>query len=208
MINLYKILGIKKSDNKTTIKKAYHKLSKIHHPDTGGDAEKFKMIDKAYKILIDDDKRKRYDKGENVDSILRSKNDNNEEIKIINDIFFQLMEKQNSENVNIIEQIDESIDLNISNVSKTILELSTSIGNYKTFLKKLKHKNKKNNLMIQISNGHIIIKNKKLEIFKNKKNNLEKAKKLIKDYDYDIVEEIKFIVNSFSSAITGGDFII
>lgn len=73
MINLYEILGVKKTDNKTTIKKAYRNLSKKYHSDTGGNAEQFQMIDKAYKILIDPKKKARYDKGESVDSILKSK---------------------------------------------------------------------------------------------------------------------------------------
>ena len=39
-MNLYKILGIDKKADDETIKKAYRKLSKIHHPDVGGSKEK------------------------------------------------------------------------------------------------------------------------------------------------------------------------
>lgn len=35
------------------IKRAFHKLAHIHHPDKGGDAEKFKKISHAYQILKD-----------------------------------------------------------------------------------------------------------------------------------------------------------
>ena len=45
------------------IKKAYHKLSRTHHPDKGGDEEKFKLIQEAFECLKDPDKRKLYDAG-------------------------------------------------------------------------------------------------------------------------------------------------
>ena len=33
-----------------------------HHPDRGGDEEKFKEINAAYEVLSDENKRKTYDK--------------------------------------------------------------------------------------------------------------------------------------------------
>ena len=59
--SLYDILGVTKSDSCTAIKKAYLKLARIHHPDKGGDAEKFKEITKASDILTDEKKRQIYD---------------------------------------------------------------------------------------------------------------------------------------------------
>ena len=59
--SLYDILGVSKSDTCTAIKKAYLKLARIHHPDKGGDAEKFKEITKASDILTDEKKRQMYD---------------------------------------------------------------------------------------------------------------------------------------------------
>ena len=44
------------------IKKAYRRLSRVHHPDKGGDEHKFKEINAAYEILSDPDKREAYDK--------------------------------------------------------------------------------------------------------------------------------------------------
>ena len=59
--SLYDTLGVSKSDTCTAIKKAYLKLTRIHHPDKGGDAEKFKEITKASDILTDERKRRIYD---------------------------------------------------------------------------------------------------------------------------------------------------
>ncbi len=57
----YKVLGVEKTANKAEIKKAYRNLAKKHHPDKGGDAEKFKEINEAYEVLSDDKKRAQYD---------------------------------------------------------------------------------------------------------------------------------------------------
>jgi DnaJ family protein A protein 2 len=60
-MNLYEALGLTKTANSQQIREAYKSLVRKEHPDKGGDAEKFKKIQKAYDILGDDDKRARYD---------------------------------------------------------------------------------------------------------------------------------------------------
>jgi len=59
---LYKILGVDKNATDREIKKAFKKAALKHHPDRGGDAEKFKEVEKAKQILTDPHKRKLYDK--------------------------------------------------------------------------------------------------------------------------------------------------
>eukprot|EP01083_Nonionella_stella_P152667 489677_1 len=58
---LYETLEVSKDADAKEIKKSYRRLSRIHHPDKGGDEHKFKEISAAYEILSDDDKRKLYD---------------------------------------------------------------------------------------------------------------------------------------------------
>jgi len=59
----YNLLGVDKNSDKTTIKKAYHKLAVKCHPDKGGDPDKFKSIAEAFEVLSDPDKKKLYDSG-------------------------------------------------------------------------------------------------------------------------------------------------
>ena len=58
---LYDLLGVSKGASAAEIKKAYRKMAVKHHPDKGGDEQKFKEISAAYEVLSDDEKRQLYD---------------------------------------------------------------------------------------------------------------------------------------------------
>ncbi|HHO75298.1 MAG TPA: J domain-containing protein, partial [Deltaproteobacteria bacterium] len=61
----YRILGVSFDATPVEIKKAYRRLALRFHPDVSTDAadseERFRNITQAYGVLIDPDKRKRYD---------------------------------------------------------------------------------------------------------------------------------------------------
>lgn len=62
----YQTLGVAKDAEQNEIKKAYRKLARKYHPDVNpGDAsaeERFKVINEAYEVLSDAEKRKKYDR--------------------------------------------------------------------------------------------------------------------------------------------------
>jgi DnaJ-class molecular chaperone len=57
----YEELELSVRCTKDEIKKSFKRLAMIHHPDKGGNEEKFKKISQAYETLSDDQKRKEYD---------------------------------------------------------------------------------------------------------------------------------------------------
>lgn len=64
----FDILQIPSTATKSEVKKAYHKLSIIHHPDKeGGDEKTFVKLTKAYKALTHDEARKNWEKYGNPD---------------------------------------------------------------------------------------------------------------------------------------------
>lgn len=64
----FDILNIPSTATKSEVKKAYHKLSIIYHPDKEtGDEKTFVKLTKAYKALTDDDARKNWEKYGNPD---------------------------------------------------------------------------------------------------------------------------------------------
>jgi DnaJ-class molecular chaperone len=61
MSDHYKTLGVAKNATPDEIKKAYRKLASQHHPDKGGDKNKFQEVQSAYDVLSDPQKRNEYD---------------------------------------------------------------------------------------------------------------------------------------------------
>ncbi|MCD8316091.1 MAG: DnaJ domain-containing protein [Eggerthellaceae bacterium] len=57
----YESLGVSRTASPEEIKKAFRKLARTHHPDAGGDEDKFKEINEAYEVLSDPKKRELYD---------------------------------------------------------------------------------------------------------------------------------------------------
>ena len=60
--NLYKELGLKQNATKNEIKSSYRYLVKQHHPDAGGEKERFLAIQNAWEILSDPIKKEEYDR--------------------------------------------------------------------------------------------------------------------------------------------------
>jgi len=60
-MDYYAVLGVNKNATPDEIKKAYRKLASQHHPDKGGDTNKFQEIQTAYDTLSDPQKRQMYD---------------------------------------------------------------------------------------------------------------------------------------------------
>jgi len=60
----YRILGVDRKADDKTVKSAYRRLARKHHPDVAkrkDSADRFKEINEAYEVLSDPEKRRRYD---------------------------------------------------------------------------------------------------------------------------------------------------
>src|SRR5690348_4483106 len=82
---LYDILGVSEDADTATLKKAYRDLARRFHPDKGGNPEKFKEVDAAYKILSDENMRKIYDITGSIDP--KVSNVNIHDFDIFNHLF-------------------------------------------------------------------------------------------------------------------------
>jgi molecular chaperone DnaJ len=69
-MDLYIVLGIQRGASPGEIKRAYRRLARRYHPDINpGDREaaaRFRQILDAYEVLIDPDRRRRYDSGQTM----------------------------------------------------------------------------------------------------------------------------------------------
>ena len=66
----YEVLAIPNDADEGLIRKSYRKLALQHHPDKGGSAEDFRLIQEAYETLSDPVERRWYD--DNRESILKN----------------------------------------------------------------------------------------------------------------------------------------
>jgi curved DNA-binding protein CbpA len=61
-MNLYQELELSPNCSQEDIKRQYRTMAHQHHPDRGGDAERFKRISLAYEVLSDPARRQEYDR--------------------------------------------------------------------------------------------------------------------------------------------------
>jgi curved DNA-binding protein CbpA len=62
----YRVLGILPTATDDVVRAVYRALAKKHHPDTGGDAERFREISEAYTVLTDPVKRREFDRSHDI----------------------------------------------------------------------------------------------------------------------------------------------
>ena len=77
--NFYEELGLEKNAAKSEIKSSYRSLVKKHHPDAGGEKERFLAIQNAWETLNDPIKKAEYDKNFSSSSSFDLLNENWEE---------------------------------------------------------------------------------------------------------------------------------
>ena len=61
MPNLYDTLGVRSNATADEIKRAYRRMASQHHPDKGGDKNRFQEIQQAHDTLSDANRRAAYD---------------------------------------------------------------------------------------------------------------------------------------------------
>lgn len=61
MKDYYQILGVPRNASDDDIKKAFRRQAMQHHPDRGGDQNRFQEINEAYAVLSDPQRRAEYD---------------------------------------------------------------------------------------------------------------------------------------------------
>jgi curved DNA-binding protein CbpA len=106
-MDLYKEMGLPKDASTQEIKQAYRTLCHKHHPDKGGNEDKFNDVAKAYAVLSNPDKRTRYDNGESPDAI----NDNVANLNAeLSKLFFEIIAKHpNVDQIDIFEKMDSTL---------------------------------------------------------------------------------------------------
>ena len=59
----YALLGVSRAATKHEVQKVWRQVARLHHPDKGGDVERFHLLQAAVEVLLDSDLRAIYDHG-------------------------------------------------------------------------------------------------------------------------------------------------
>jgi len=181
-MNPYKILGVIKEATKSEIKKAFRKKAKSMHPDKGGKPEEFIKINIAYNVLVNSERRKRYDDTGDYDSV----KDNNA------DIYNSLCQ--------LFDLIISRIDYKFSDVfGKMKYEIDSKISEEKRMIKKYKKekdiiKDVKNRILKDNENSlHIFLVNAMENKYSSMNKNIAISELKIEEYKK-MIELLKGLV--------------
>ncbi len=204
MKNLYDILEVKKSSKKDKIKSSYRSKSKIHHPDKGGKPEEFHLITTAYKILMDDDKRSRYDAGENVDDILKAAiSDEQKAQNLLMQMFCGIIVNADIKKQNIIKLMRNNLESGIGEVELAMKNEKSKIKKFEEAIKRLKIL-KGNNIFKDSVMSQIDTISRVISHYESKKKEFTDALNILKNFDYEFEKEPEIVFNGFSDFIRSG----
>jgi len=138
---LYDDLAVDKKSTSDQIKKAFRKKAKQTHPDNGGKSDEFRTIAKAYNILSDEEKRKRYDNGENPDNINQSNTHEQQVMSTVLGIFNNIVD-QNIDYIhnNLFDIIRQTLQANEEKAKIDKNKNQKNIKRYNDILKRIKKK--------------------------------------------------------------------
>ena len=179
--NLYDELELSPNCTVSDIKHQYRTLAQIHHPDKGGDEEKFKRIKLAYEILSDPITRAHYDStGEHYD-----------DVSITNEVFNRLSVMIEHFTNQINPELDDLIlrmKLDIHQAQQqsntAIGEITNNIRKLNVISKKIKLKNDGENLLKSFVEKSISKKQIDLDNYKRTLLVFDKMLDVLENYHY------------------------
>jgi curved DNA-binding protein CbpA len=169
------------------IKAQYRALAMIHHPDKGGDEEKFKLIKEAYEILSDPIRRKGYDMSGDAESNLQIRNSALDHIaQMVN----QIVPEFDSEQGDLIA----SMHLEVTKIRQSMFENINICNKYLENLNKvivrINAKHNKQNILLELVQKQIDHRKREHEDFTKRIQICDLEIEILKDYEYGLVERI------------------
>lgn len=187
---LYDELELPTNCTSEDIKQKFRTLAQIHHPDKGGDEEKFKRIKTAYETLSDPKKRAQYDStGEYYSDISIE----NEVLTRLNNMISQFTQQINPEFDDLILKMKVDIYHAQHGVNNNIAECNNTIRKLNVISKKIKLKKEGENLLKSLVEG-------KIKFVENELSNLNRTL-LVFERMLEILEEYHFSLEEWQLLI-------
>ena len=178
--------------NDEEIKLKYRHFANIHHPDKGGDEEKFKRIKEAYEILSDPIRRKAYEISGDAETNLQIRN---AALDHIAQMMGQIVPQFNSEADDLFAIMRQEVN----NIRQGMVENTNVCVGYMANLQKViarvNAKHDKQNIMIEILQKQIDFRNREHEDFAQRIKICDLEIEILKDYEYGLIERIQLPEN-------------
>jgi curved DNA-binding protein CbpA len=189
---LYDELELPRNCTSDEIKQKFRILAQIHHPDKGGDEEKFKRIKTAYETLSDPQKRAHYD----------STGEQYENVSIDNEVLTRLANMISYHTQQINPEIDDlilkmKVDIYQARdkVNQSIEECNTTIRKLNVIAKKIKLKKEGENLLKSLVESKINFVQNELTNHKRTLIVFEKMLEVLEEYHFSL-EEWQLLIQS------------
>jgi len=170
------------------IKLKYRHFANIHHPDKGGDEEKFKRIKEAYEILSDPIRRKAYEISGDAETNLQIRN---AALDHIAQMMGQIVPQFNSEADDLFAIMRQEVN----NIRQGMIENTNVCVGYMANLQKVmvrvNAKHDKHNIIIDILQKQIDFRNREHEDFTQRIKICDLEIEILKDYEYGLIERIQ-----------------
>jgi curved DNA-binding protein CbpA len=143
-MNPYQELGLDPNCSQEDIKQQYRTLAHQHHPDRGGDAERFKRISLAYEVLSDPERRARYDGTGQID---QDQGIRGEALERLGNMINHYVPNSNNELEDLIAKMRADINQAANQVEIELANNQRQIDNARIAHRKLRLKNTGENIL-------------------------------------------------------------
>jgi curved DNA-binding protein CbpA len=139
----YAELSVPRDADPETVKAAYRKAAKQHHPDKGGDAEKFAAATLAHDVLMDEKRRKKFDETGKIDDSPVAGKEQRAQQLIYDMVAHAIMGDVDPLGINLVSQMDQSLQKQIADIATKTAVLKRGLERAKRLEKRFVKKGKK-----------------------------------------------------------------
>lgn len=180
--HLYDILGVNQDATNDEIKKAYKEKALDCHPDRGGDSSIFVELANAYNILIDKEKRQKYD---DTGYTGNQENDDKEvAFEVLRNFYMRVLSNEDELSKNIIKVLKDNITKDIVCCKDRCKKKSNQIKKLNKTKNKLKYKGSSLDILKKVTEDEIDICNQAIKNIEFQAYIDDTILKILDDYDY------------------------
>ena len=180
-MSLYDDLGLSPRCTFDEIKQRYRALAQQHHPDKGGDEDRFKRIKLAYEVLSDPSRRAEYDATGKIQEDVPVRT---EALQELSGLVTHCIEKINPDHDDLIFVMKRELHDNIGHSKNNIIVCNGFIIKLNKILKKVNRKKEGDNFIKSIIEEQIKMREGELKNFNHRIEVCEYMLELLEDYYY------------------------